>query len=184
MTLGNNVSKMQISVCVALSRRNGRTCRKLHPAKLSTGTHKTHAGVSKTHTRAHLTPPAPSAHPGLVSQLPSDTSRPSAHLYSIHKYNPSRSHSHRHASGLFKVNCYIYCNIHVSRNHLTCETVNTVYIRFFIFFWPRCTACRILFPQPGIEPVSPAVEARSSNHWTTREIPILGSYLYSLVCHC
>ena len=27
-------------------------------------------------------------------------------------------------------------------------------------------ACRILVPQPGIEPVSSAVDARSSNHWT------------------
>ena len=29
----------------------------------------------------------------------------------------------------------------------------------------------ILIPQPGIEPVSPAVE-QSPNHWITREVPM------------
>ena len=32
-------------------------------------------------------------------------------------------------------------------------------------------ACRILVPQPGIKPASPAVEAWSLNHLTTREVP-------------
>ena len=32
-------------------------------------------------------------------------------------------------------------------------------------------ACGILVPQPGIEPVPPAVEAQSLNHQTTREVP-------------
>ena len=32
-------------------------------------------------------------------------------------------------------------------------------------------ACRILVPLPGIEPASPAIEALSLNHWTTREVP-------------
>ena len=30
-----------------------------------------------------------------------------------------------------------------------------------------------LAPQPGVEPMPPAVEARSLNHWTTREVPTL-----------
>ena len=30
-------------------------------------------------------------------------------------------------------------------------------------------ACGILVPGPGIEPVSPVVEAQSGNHWATRE---------------
>ena len=34
-----------------------------------------------------------------------------------------------------------------------------------------CTACGILVPQPGMEPMPPAVEARSPNHWTAREAP-------------
>ena len=32
-------------------------------------------------------------------------------------------------------------------------------------------ACRILVPQLGIEPVSPALEAQSPNQWTPREFP-------------
>ena len=39
-------------------------------------------------------------------------------------------------------------------------------------FWFSCMCwevCGILVPQPGIKPVPPAVEARSPNHWTTRE---------------
>ena len=30
---------------------------------------------------------------------------------------------------------------------------------------------RILVPQPGVEPVPPAVEAQSLNHWTARQVP-------------
>ena len=33
-----------------------------------------------------------------------------------------------------------------------------------------CT--RILVPQPGIEPIPPAVEAQSPNHWTTRKFSV------------
>ena len=40
---------------------------------------------------------------------------------------------------------------------------------FYFIFWLYCTACGILVPQPGIEPVSPAVEAQSLNHWTARK---------------
>ena len=32
-------------------------------------------------------------------------------------------------------------------------------------------ACGILVPQPGIEHAPAAVEARSLNHWTDREVP-------------
>ena len=39
------------------------------------------------------------------------------------------------------------------------------------FFWPQHVACRILVPQPGIEPMPPAMEAWSPNHWTAREVP-------------
>ena len=38
-------------------------------------------------------------------------------------------------------------------------------------------AHEILVPQPGIELVSPAVEAQSLNHWTAKEVPrLLGIY--------
>ena len=36
--------------------------------------------------------------------------------------------------------------------------------------WPHHVACGILFPWPGIDPVLPALEAWSLNHWT-REVP-------------
>ena len=35
------------------------------------------------------------------------------------------------------------------------------------------SACGILIPQPGIEPVSPVMEGQCLNHWTTREAPAL-----------
>ena len=41
----------------------------------------------------------------------------------------------------------------------------------FFFFWPCHVTFGILVPQPGIEPVPPAVEAQSLNHWTAREVP-------------
>ena len=40
----------------------------------------------------------------------------------------------------------------------------------FNFFF-GCAACWILVPRPGIKPTPPAVEARSLNHWTAREVP-------------
>ena len=44
-------------------------------------------------------------------------------------------------------------------------------ILFYFIFWLRRTACGILVPRPGIEPVPPAVEAQGPNHWTAREFP-------------
>ena len=41
-----------------------------------------------------------------------------------------------------------------------------------IKYWPRYGACGILVPQPGIEPMSPAMEAQSLNYWITREVPL------------
>ena len=47
--------------------------------------------------------------------------------------------------------------------------------------------CRILVPQPGIEPTPPAVEAQSLHHWTTREVPrrlcfLICIYVYIWLC--
>ena len=43
---------------------------------------------------------------------------------------------------------------------------------FFFFFFLLChIACRLLVPRPGIKPMPSAVEVRSLNHWTTREVP-------------
>ena len=41
-----------------------------------------------------------------------------------------------------------------------------------IFFKMHCTACRILVPHPGLEPVLPAMGGQSLSHWTLREILI------------
>ena len=35
------------------------------------------------------------------------------------------------------------------------------------------TGCRILVPQPGIEPMLPVLGLQNLNHWTTREVPWL-----------
>ena len=42
---------------------------------------------------------------------------------------------------------------------------------FFFFFGRTMWHEGILVPQPGIKPAPPAVEARSFNHWTAREVP-------------
>ena len=48
-----------------------------------------------------------------------------------------------------------------------------VLIFFFLKFVSfGCTASGILAPRPGVEPMSPAPEAQSLNHWTTRDVPI------------
>lgn len=41
---------------------------------------------------------------------------------------------------------------------------------FFLFFLPRCMAYGILVSQPGMEPLLPAVETQSLNHWIAREV--------------
>ena len=46
------------------------------------------------------------------------------------------------------------------------------FFSFFFFFWSLCSAYGILVPQPGIEPMSPAVQVWSLNHWTLREVPL------------
>ena len=40
----------------------------------------------------------------------------------------------------------------------------------FFFFWPCLKACDILILLAGVEPVPPAVEMQSLNHWTTSEV--------------
>ena len=48
-------------------------------------------------------------------------------------------------------------------------SVSTKSFVVFVCFWP---GCGILVPPPGIEPVPPAVEVQSHNHWTARELPL------------
>ena len=47
----------------------------------------------------------------------------------------------------------------------------------YLFIWPHPTVCRILIPQPEIEPVPPAEEAQSPDHWAAREVPVCAVYL-------
>ena len=55
-----------------------------------------------------------------------------------------------------------------------CLLIWLVPLFFFSFSVFGChMACGILVPQPGTEPVFPAVEAWSPNHWTAREFPWL-----------
>ena len=42
---------------------------------------------------------------------------------------------------------------------------------FVLFFWLRCWTCGSLVPRPGIELMSPVLEAWSPKRWTTREVP-------------
>ena len=53
------------------------------------------------------------------------------------------------------------------------STVVSLFFSFFFFLWPCHVEGGILAPRPGIEPVPPAVEAWSPNHWTAREVPVV-----------
>ena len=53
-------------------------------------------------------------------------------------------------------------------------TTNGKLVRFCFGFLPFClyhVACGIFIPLPGIEPMPPAMDVRSLNHWTIREVP-------------
>lgn len=43
--------------------------------------------------------------------------------------------------------------------------------RFFLLFWLHCVACGISVYRPRIEPVTLALQARSPNHWASKEAP-------------
>lgn len=46
-----------------------------------------------------------------------------------------------------------------------------LFFSFLFFCWPDLMACRILVPQPGIQPVPPAEEVQSVNRWTPKKVP-------------
>ena len=61
-------------------------------------------------------------------------------------------------------------------SHRSRDPAESVHDFFFFNFLATChIACRILVPQSGIEPVSPAVEVRSLTYRTARKIPHEGS---------
>ena len=45
-----------------------------------------------------------------------------------------------------------------------------IMMMMIIFFGYKARHAGVLVPQPGIEPVSLALEAQSLSHWTTREV--------------
>lgn len=60
----------------------------------------------------------------------------------------------------------------------TCSCISVLHTSLFIRL--HGVACGILVPQLGIEHVPPAMEAQSLNHWTSREVPVLCSFLLLL----
>ena len=50
--------------------------------------------------------------------------------------------------------------------------------KIFFISWSHHMACGILVPQPGITPATPAVEMRSLNHWTTKEVFTIFVFLF------
>ena len=46
------------------------------------------------------------------------------------------------------------------------------------FLLPHLKAYRILVPWPGIEPMTPAMEVWSLNHWASRGLPSLQTFLF------
>ena len=64
--------------------------------------------------------------------------------------------------GYVQVYVCVYVYINIERE--------TVFILFFSL-WLCCKACRILVPQPGIDPASLAVKAQSPNHLDHQRIP-------------
>ena len=87
------------------------------------------------------------------------------------KCNPMKSGCIKHATS------HVYFHCSRSGSYPT----NTGILINFFFFLPRHTACAILVHRPGIEPMSPALEAQSLNHWTAREVPKAQCFLKKIV---
>ena len=68
---------------------------------------------------------------------------------------------------------YLFCFGFVSSMYLFpgfCSPYFCFSVHIFLFFLLQGAVCRILIPWPGMEPVLPAVEALSLNHWTAKEV--------------
>ena len=74
---------------------------------------------------------------------------------------------------------YVYTHTYLLSNFL--HLTPSLYLWFSFSFCLLHTASMILHPWPGIEPMLPAVETRSLNHWITRKVP-LHVYLYLPPC--
>ena len=73
---------------------------------------------------------------------------------------------------------FLYLCLHGFCTFKKILTLEQLVLGFFFSFRSPCAACKILVPQPGIEPLSPAVEAQSLNRWTAREVPFWAYFLH------
>ena len=73
---------------------------------------------------------------------------------------------------LFSWPCLIYWWAHRRHGH------SSFLLGHFNFFLVSCTACVILVPRPEIEPMPLALEMQILNHWTTREVLLLGYFWF------
>ena len=51
------------------------------------------------------------------------------------------------------------------------KKTDTCLLKKLFIIWLHLAACEILVSRSGIEPLLPALEVQSLNHWTTREVP-------------
>ena len=85
------------------------------------------------------------------------------------------------ALSLFTLNMFMRTSLQL--NIFNCNIWKVPLKFFFLTFtlWPCHSACCTLVPQPGIEPLSPALEVQSLNHWTSREVPLFLFYFALMV---
>ena len=77
----------------------------------------------------------------------------------------------------WKMRLYIKCLTHCRYfNVAIIQNWASFYNFSYFFFWLWWVACRILAPQPGMEPGLPALGMQSFSHWTTREVPELSIF--------
>ena len=82
---------------------------------------------------------------------------------------------------IFKLHSYVVImGIYNFASFFVHSVFSCIHFAIFFFDWLidwlidfGLSAWGILVPWPGIEPVPPAVEAWSLNHWTTREVPAI-----------
>ena len=99
--------------------------------------------------------------PGLVSLWPMGQIWPTACF--VNKVLLETGHTHLYV-------CCLWLLVHRLCDCLACGAeIHTIW-SFFPPFWLHHATGGILVPQPGIKPMTPALEARSSNLWTTREL--------------
>lgn len=76
---------------------------------------------------------------------------------------------------VFLIDLSIHALMAHGLNYCSCSFINSLFTYFLLL---NHTACGILVPQPGIEPVSSAVKEQCPKHWTTWEFPPLTESQY------